>query len=279
MTDTQTSFVHLTDLHIGTGSGNGATADGEDAARLRAVLDAVRATPRAPAFIAISGDLADRGDEDSYRRLAECLEGVDPPIVMTLGNHDARAPFRAVFSNRFDGLEGDDPQLPVCQDLLAGGLHVIAIDTLVPGRIGGAIGPEALGFLDAALARHEAHPKVLVMHHPPQRRRAERDQWDSLTARSTAALAERVRRHKVAAILCGHVHMDQAAMWNGALLVTNTGLQNTIDLTRADMLHVVEGAGYAWCAWRDGGAEALFAAIRPERKSLRRISWERLAGA
>src|SRR5262249_56775162 len=46
-------------------------------------------------------------------------------------------------------------------------VRLIALDTLVPGQVGGRLCAERLGWLAARLEEAPARPTVVFMHHPP----------------------------------------------------------------------------------------------------------------
>ena len=86
-----TTFLHLTDLHIvHTNDPEPGTATDTTAAikEVRAIVDDI--TPR-PGFIAISGDLTNKGEQASFEALRELMEGIDVPVLYALGNHDSRS--------------------------------------------------------------------------------------------------------------------------------------------------------------------------------------------
>ncbi|MFP4275224.1 MAG: metallophosphoesterase, partial [Paracoccaceae bacterium] len=135
-------FLHLTDLHLRDPEDEAALGDDAPSARLRGILARAAGLRPAPAFLAITGDLTNDGAPGAYRLLAEILEGTELPVFLTLENHDDRDAFRDVFG----GATG-----PAFRDEAIAGLHVIALDTLVPGRTGGAMSDAALAALDGAL--------------------------------------------------------------------------------------------------------------------------------
>lgn len=259
------TFLHLTDLHLHEPEAEQARGDRAASARLAAILQQAAAGPH-PDFVVISGDLADHGNRRAYELLAASLKGTSFPVLFAVGNHDDRAAFRAVFPDYAAGGPGD----PVCVEAVCGDVHVVVLDTLVPGRTGGALGEAALAFLEAALARHPGLPKLLVLHHPPCNP-GEEAPWDALTAHSTRALADRVKGSGVRAILCGHVHAHRLRTWCGVPLVTNCGLSSAIDPLSAQTLIVTEGASYGIGELSAEGLQYLFVPVDPPRRELARV--------
>ncbi len=228
-------FLHLTDLHLAVPGDRGPLTD--TTATFGAVLERIAAIRPAPAFIVISGDLTDRGDEASYRLLRQMLTSIDLPVLVALGNHDSRPGF-------YRGMLGrdSDDTAPWCHDALVAGVHVITLDSHVPGRIGGALQPETWDFLDAALARHAAVAKLVVVHHPPALEDA--PAWHSLNWPDSQELARRLRGRGVAGLLCGHVHTPRIDHWHGVPVITGPGLHNLIDPLETDGLRITDGGGF-----------------------------------
>ncbi len=267
------TFVHLTDLHLQSPEKEAELGADAPSARLRSVLGQVGALDPRPAFIAISGDLTDHGDQASYRLLMECLSQTDIPVLLALGNHDNRAAFRAVFdpaATRSDA--------PWCHDARIGGLHVIVLDTLHPGLSEGRLSADALAFFDEAVTRHPQCPKIVMMHHPPRQPETGPSGWDTLDEMSTQALADRFRRHWIDLVLCGHVHRDHTALWNGALMAGNAGLANAIDPVDTRTLVIQEGATWGLCTWWQSGPSVVFVPLAPHRAEIARVEAQRLTG-
>src|SRR5215831_18059882 len=93
------TFVHLSDTHIG--PKGRLQYDTDTAANLRQVASRVRDMALDPACFIISGDLSDHGEPASYQYLRELFDEVlvpfGVPVLLNLGNHDQRVPFRRVF--------------------------------------------------------------------------------------------------------------------------------------------------------------------------------------
>ena len=69
-------FVHLTDLHFSPPGAEDPYLSTDTPARLGLAADLIARVEPAPAFVAITGDLTNRGDPESYALLAEALEQV-----------------------------------------------------------------------------------------------------------------------------------------------------------------------------------------------------------
>ena len=155
-----TRFIHLTDLHISHPDLEDTHLQSDTPATLRRVVEAINGMDPQPDFVAISGDLTNHGDVESYRLVSELLKPLKAPVVLALGNHDKREGFNAIFS---EGM-GDTPYF---HDAVHSDLHVITLDSAVPGRIAGAIDDAQFDYLEQALTRHSDVTKLVMVHHPP----------------------------------------------------------------------------------------------------------------
>ncbi|QDY99038.1 phosphodiesterase [Nitratireductor mangrovi] len=264
-----TTFVHLTDLHLVPPGGSADHPCAGNADRLRKAVSMIGAIRPLPDFIALSGDIADRGDIDSYRLAREVLGESGLPVVHALGNHDTRQRFYAGMLDRERDLEA-----PYCHDHVFGDAHVIALDTSVAGKVAGALCQPQFAFLGEALARHPRRTKVIVMHHAPWIGQGIGHGWETIGPQDSESLADAIHGHKVAGILTGHVHYDRVSIWNGVPVVTTTGLYNANDILHNDGLRFVAGASFALCTLRDGALTVAYVPLPSDRRELAVIDEE-----
>ncbi len=261
--DAPITFLHLTDLHIS----DPATPDPHLACDTLAVLDRVIDTiaglTRRPDFVLISGDLTNRGDAASYRLLADRLQAIAAPVLLALGNHDARGPFRAE-------MLGAPGEAAYVHDRLIGGAHVIVLDSLVPGRIGGALDAAQFDFLGAALNRHPDVPKLVMLHHPPALEPDAEMVWHSLNWEDSDRLGAMLEG-RVAGLFCGHVHVPRVSHWRGLPVVTGNGLYNTADPLIDEGMRVVEATGFGLCRLRPSGLSVDFVSLPHSGRELDRM--------
>jgi 3',5'-cyclic AMP phosphodiesterase CpdA len=263
-------FAHLTDLHIGDPDVADPLLHTDTTATLKAVLGDVKGMAPPPAFVIVSGDLTNRGDPASYaivRRLfAEA--GLAMPVLFALGNHDDRANFRETF------LGGEGGAAPYDHDAVIGGLHVIVLDTLVPGRIGGTLAPAQFDWLADRLAAEPGARKLVVMHHGPM---LDPDDptttWESIGVEATYRLAGLLAgRSDVVGILSGHIHYDRVALWHGIPIVVASGQHNATDvLYLGKGLRSLAGASFAIGTLRPSGLSVAFVPQPGDRHELNRL--------
>lgn len=268
-----TTFLHLTDLHVSAPALADPGLVSDTVATLEKVIAMVNRIEPQPAFMVISGDLTNRGDEESYRLLRGMLDRIRIPIVMALGNHDTRPGF-------YRGMQAREgfAEEPYFHESVHSGIHVVTLDSSIPGKVSGAITPDQFEFLAAALDNHPDLPKLLVIHHPPALDEHTDLGWESIGWNDTLTLAEAIRGHYVIGILSGHIHIPRVAHWNGVPIVIGPGQHNAVDILHRGGLRIMEGAGFGLCTLRPSGLSVSFVPVEPERRELALHSYERLRG-
>ena len=245
-----TVLVHLTDLHIGPAGSHVAGVD--TAAAFRRVASEVEKLELPVAAIVVSGDLTDSGDAASYRRLRalvdELLVPIGAPVLPVIGNHDDRGRFL----RHYVGVEPVDADLPFCYVHDLPDVRVVLCDSNVAGRTWGRLGLTQLRWLEEQLASSDGRPSVVVLHHPCVPRAFLR--VDDHLLRDGHLLADVVRRHHVAAILCGHSHVSTSAVVGGALHVASPATSYLLDPGQGTVDRSYEGSGFSVCTIREGRA-------------------------
>ncbi len=256
-------IAQITDLHIGFIPD---TPDEANRQRLDTVIDTLINGPNRPDMLIVSGDIADRGDDASYARVADILARCPFPVYPCVGNHDDRDAFSRAF-----------PQVPINGGFVQycirfGGLRLIVLDTLEPGRHGGAFCDARAQWLRAKLDADPATPTVIVMHHPPfdvgiaWMSGGDDEPW---VQRFAAAIAD---HPQVKAIWCGHMHRSVATLWNGATVTIcpASAAQLALDLRPIDpdvpddrAMITADPPGYALHRWEHDRIVTLFDTAEP----------------
>lgn len=197
------TLVQLSDLHVD-------VSRPQRLATVRAALDIVEASGVRVAALVLSGDLTDTGDPAAYRALRAVVEPaaarIGAPLVYAMGNHDERTAFRREL------LDGSGSQ-PCDHVVRVGGLRLVVLDSTVPGRPQGLLGPGQLAWLAAELAEPAPLGTVLVLHHPPVPTAfAPMRAADLHNPRDLAAA---LAGTDVRMILCGHAHHAGASALAG----------------------------------------------------------------
>jgi len=248
MTDALT-FVQISDTHIGP---RGELPYGTDtAANLVAVAQRVREMDLDPAAIIFSGDLSDRGDPESYEHFAEILEDhftlLGAPLLLGLGNHDSRVPFRQIVLGETDA---SDESVPHYYSQVIQGVRVIMLDSVIPGVVHGNLGAEQMEWLDHELAAGAPAGCLVVIHHPSLPRGVPRT--DDYLLNDRNELAEVLSRHSVLGVLCGHSHVSTSGVFGGALHVAAPATAYLLDPSIRNGDRGIESAGFNVCTLRDG---------------------------
>lgn len=262
----ETTFIHLTDLHVG----NPAVADdhlfSDTSATLVRVLDLIASMDQAPKFIIASGDLTNRGDADSYRQLKAIMAATELPVVYAVGNHDTRAGF-------YEGMLGrtSDLDAPYDHEQVIAGVHVITLDTTTPGQIGGSIEPEQFAWLEAALDGNPDLPKLIVAHHAPALGDTPPwDHWRTIEFNQSQKLAALLKGRNVLAILSGHIHHDRFSVWHGIPVIVGMGQHAATDILTVDVLRMVEGSSFGIGTIRRSGLTMALVPLPQTRSELNR---------
>ena len=247
-------MAQITDFHV-TPAGRLAGAVDTRTAFTALVDHLARLAPR-PDLLIVSGDLAEVGVEEEYAFVREGLERLAIPFLAVPGNHDRRAPMRAVF-----GARHDDPRavfgagsihLGVVRDM--GELRIIGLDTLVEGHSHGAIAGDQLAWLAAALEGAADRKVLIVMHHPPFVTGI--PAMDAIGLREGRVELEALLRGRanILGILCGHVHRAIAGSFAGhrTFIAPSASHQFALDFAGAGFRVVREAPQIALHRVEDG---------------------------
>ncbi|MGW9156370.1 phosphodiesterase [Microbacterium sp. NPDC055665] len=220
-------LIHVSDPHfLAEGARLGGRYDVE--ANFARTLDAIRSVHPHPSAIVVTGDLADLGEPDAYRRLRAAVEPVadelDAPLIWVAGNHDERPALRA---GLLDAEATEDPVTGVW-DL--DGLRLIALDTSVPGWHHGDIDQDQLSWLADVLSDPAPHGTLLAMHHPPLP--SHLPLFDILELRHQDELAEVIRGTDVRGILAGHLHYSSQGTFAGVPVSVASATCYTMNVAR-----------------------------------------------
>lgn len=219
--------AQITDIHLGFEP----DTPGEfNRQRLDRALAALAALDPLPDLMLATGDLVDRGDVDSYRRLREAFSGLPFPVHYALGNHDVRRNFAQVF-----------PEAALVDGFLqyvieTGPLRLVVIDTLAEGRHGGAFCDRRARWLRDTLDAAPERQTLIVQHHPPVETGIA---WMNTDPAEpwVHRLADCLRgRSNVVGLVCGHIHRAIVTRWEGVTVATcpSTAPQVALELLPID---------------------------------------------
>lgn len=231
-------IAHISDTHL-LGGDRPLYGKVPTGANLLQALEQLERSGTRPEAIVFTGDLADLGEQDAYRRLREMVEPaaerMGSQVVWVMGNHDERNRFAA---DLLDEPETDEPQDRVYD---VNGLRIIALDSTVPGYHHGALTDAQLEWLAGVLAEPAPHGTLLALHHPP-----------IPTPLGIMALIELqgqdrleavLRGTDVRGILGGHLHYTTHSLFAGIPVSVAAATCYTMDLSApANSLSGVNGS-------------------------------------
>ncbi|MCW8835790.1 MAG: phosphodiesterase [Rhodospirillales bacterium] len=239
-------IAQISDPHIKT---TGPVRGGIDSvAALQAALRSLDALDVQPDVLLVTGDLVNRDNPEDYAGLGAVLNGLPLPVRVIPGNHDDRALVRKTF--------GDGGYLPMEGPFLhyvvdEHPVRIVALDTVIPGEVGGAMCPERLEWLDNRLSEAPERPTLIAMHHPPFSTGIA--YMDKHAFEGADAMANIVRRHpQVRRVICGHLHRYITADWAGTTAVTAPSLIFQMDLRLSDgasSAYILEPPGLLIHVW------------------------------
>jgi 3',5'-cyclic-AMP phosphodiesterase len=173
------------------------------------------------AAVLVSGDLSNPPHERGYPAVAERLGRLDAPVFVVPGNVDDRDAMRSTFENF--GLWPASGSMTY-EAMLGGKVRLIALDTTIPGEIGGELRPADLDLV-ARRIRPSSEPVLLMMHqHVFQMGIESLDGYRCAGAEGLEKLLSG-EPHAVAAILCGHGHRSIATQFAGVTAIMAPSLR------------------------------------------------------
>lgn len=223
-------IIHITDTHL--------VAPGvmlyelDPYERLRLCIDDVVANHADARFCVVTGDLAHKGEEAAYRGLRAQLERLPMPWYLLVGNHDARAPFAAVF-----------PDVP-CDEagFVQSALRLpegdfLFLDTLDEGVNGGLYCDARAAWLTRQLDAAAGRPVYLFMHHPPFPIHI--PCLDRISLAAPERFAKLVEgRDNIRHLFYGHVHRPVCGSWRRIPVSTMRGLNHQVPFDFVTVTHV-----------------------------------------
>jgi Icc protein len=224
--------VHLSDTHfLAQGAPLFGSVTTED--NLRAALAQLEKSGIHPEALVFTGDLADLGEPDAYRRLRAIVEPaaarLGAKVIWVMGNHDERLQYSAEL---FDVKGSEAPQDRVYD---IGGLRIISLDTTVPGYHHGELTDGQLEWLADVLLTAAPHGTLIAVHHPPIPTPL---LWamEMLELHGQDRLAAVVSGTDVRGILGGHLHYSTHSEFAGVPVSVAAATCYTMDLANGSKL-------------------------------------------
>ncbi|HEY2642684.1 MAG TPA: metallophosphoesterase [Galbitalea sp.] len=226
------TIAHISDTHF---LAEGAPLFGKVTTEknLRRALEQLQQSGIKPEALVFTGDLADLGEPDAYKRLRAIVEPVaqslGAEVIWVMGNHDERLQYSVEL---FDIEATQAPQDRV-YDL--NGLRVISLDTSVPGYHHGELEDSQLDWLADILSTPAPHGTLLALHHPPI---PEPLLWPMamLELQAQDRLAAILEGTDLIGILGGHLHYSTHSTFAGIPVSVAAATCYTMDLVDSSKL-------------------------------------------
>ncbi|OIN08843.1 3',5'-cyclic-AMP phosphodiesterase [Oceanisphaera psychrotolerans] len=162
----------------------------------QAVVDAILEDQKPRDMVLATGDLSQDHSAGSYRRFAELMSRLAPPVFWLPGNHDDAPVMQA---------ELDQAGISDTKHLLCGQWQILLLDTQIPGATHGELSASQLALLEQAIAGYPDHHLLVAVHHQAVPVGcAWLDQHNLRNADAFRAILARHRAQRV--VLFGHVH-------------------------------------------------------------------------
>ncbi len=209
------TIAQITDLHVGRvipfPSGEIDLYD-----RLVKAVETINAMDPLPDILVVSGDLANHGNEDDYRRVKALFDTLRMPYFIVVGNHDQRSSLRSIFSEHKYLQTGSEYIQYALENFP---VRIVAIDTLAVGSHRGLMDKERLDWLDRKLAEEKNKPTIVFMHHPPFE--TGMPYPDNLGMDGKEELGKIVEKYSnIEAVASGHTHREAVLRWHGTVAYT-----------------------------------------------------------
>lgn len=190
-------IAQLTDTHLFADKGS-AMMGVESAASLQAVVDQVKALPRQPDIVLLTGDLSQDETPESYERLRDAVEPLHVTTYAIPGNHDVPTLMQPI-------LQGGVFQ--TARGFQAGGWNIVLLDTAVPQQPFGELAEAQIAFLKGKLQAMPEVPALVALHHPPCP--VQCPCMDEIRLKNAEAFYQVLDQHpQVKIVLFGHIHQE-----------------------------------------------------------------------
>lgn len=192
------TLLQLSDCHL-SADPEARYRDQNADATLLSLLPACRLL--APDGLVLTGDVAEDGSAEAYRRAGRLVRNLAPQAAWIPGNHDQRAAMAEAFAA--EGFS-DGPRLKW------GGWQIVLLDSAVPDRPEGYLDTQRLAPLDAL---SPDRPALVFVHHQPL---PVASPWiDKYPLTEPERLWQRLDPEIVKIVAFGHVHQAFSGERNG----------------------------------------------------------------
>lgn len=226
-----THLAHISDPHIvERGELLGGIVD--SATNLRAALHHIERMAAPVDGVVVTGDLTNDGRREQYEHFVELMSTLTVPWHAILGNHDVIGA-----ADTADGALGAHVIHggPRCGSgvLVIGDVNVVGLTSARHADAGGTLDPIDTDWLDRTLSGLTG-PTLVAVHHPPTAVGLESMDTMRLDPGSADALAAVVTRHRVDAVICGHLHRMTVTPYAGTIAISAPSVAFSVALDLAE---------------------------------------------
>lgn len=194
-------IVQISDLHI-FGDSKKSLLGVNTRESFSAVFEVLKADPKQPELVILSGDLSQDGSEASYRFLGDKMQVLSIPTYYIPGNHDNSQVMDLIY-----------PYGVIQQDkhIILGDWQIILLDSHIHETVHGELNQQQLDFMSHCLEQYPMHHAIIVFHHQPIKVGCA---WlDNLGLKNADEFWEQLKKYpQVNTVLFGHVHQQHEGM-------------------------------------------------------------------
>jgi 3',5'-cyclic AMP phosphodiesterase CpdA len=253
------TFFHFSDFHILPRKGM-VRDEGDPCRKVEKVIQVARDMDVRPAFSIITGDLSQNGTESGYgiaREYIADIEALGGPVMPAVGNVDRRRAFRRILLGE---AESDDDNRCYYSRRLAG-IHVVVLDSQVPGTEKGALGKLQLDWLEREIV-DAADPCLIALHHPIAAEGFDPD--------DAGRFREIISRAGIVAVLCGHLHQSRITVEGGICHIIGCACFSELVITEQER-RVYDASGFTVLTYDEGALTVRPVMYSDGRRLVKRI--------
>ena len=210
---TEMKIIHFTDTHL---RGDNLLSFGkcDTTATVKQAMEYFNSLPehKLPDVFIATGDLADNGNLEAYKKVRDYFSGLPRPVYCVPGNHDHREDMYNILGHSLCPIEkGMEPYF--CYSIEDTPIRIICVDTIIEGKHWGGLSEKVADWLEKKLDEKPNKKTLIFTHHPP---------FDAGMGfmdegfENLERFAEILVKHKDhIQLCCGHMHRSIATKWRG----------------------------------------------------------------
>lgn len=216
-------FIVISDIHI---VPQNELCNGIDTfERFDLAIDSINSDHPDADFCILAGDLADKGQIESYLRFNEVRSKLKIPLYITIGNHDNRDNFKQVFNDEYSDENGFIQNVINIKNQ-----KIIILDTSDANLVGeGKLCKKRLVWLEKKIKQDTEIPTIIIMHHHVSK--IQSPYIDFIALENPKDFYKILKLHSnIRHIIAGHVHISSTTFENKIPQTTIAGSHNTFSV-------------------------------------------------